>query len=96
MAFMMNIVTMIVYWSTLHTRSLLDTVGLPLKEFQLYYTHTVPMFVIFANFMLTDVVFRGAHFKVMPPVMVIYCAINYYETKRQGKPIYWFWTWDDY
>ena len=93
---MMNIITMLVYWSTLHIKSLEEVAGMPLKEFQLYYTHIVPMCVIIINFMLTDVVFRGAHFKVMPPLAVIYCSINYYETKRQGEPIYWFWTWDDY
>ena len=34
--------------------------------------------------------------KVVPPVGFLYAYINYLEVKRLGKPLYFFWTWEDY
>lgn len=48
------------------------------------------------NFLLTDVVFEHSHYKILPIVGSVYATINYFEVKRLGKPLYSFWTWEDY
>ena len=46
--------------------------------------------------MMTDVVFKSSHYKIIPPVGITYAYVNYLEVKRLGKPIYSFWNWEDY
>ena len=36
------------------------------------------------------------HWKMFPPIAVIYSYINYLEVQRRGRPLYWFLTWEDY
>lgn len=64
--------------------------------FQLYYVHIVPILIIFANFMITDVVFKSSHYKMIPVISFTYGYVNYLEVKRIGKPVYTFLPWEDY
>ena len=95
-ATLMNIITVTVYWSLLHDESYAEVKDKPVAFFLIYYIHIVPILIIFANFMITDVVFKSSHYKIIPPVGITYAYVNYLEVKRIGKPIYSFWTWEDY
>ena len=48
------------------------------------------------NFSFTDVIVRASHARIIFPVGTAYAYINYLEVKRLGKPLYFFWTWEDY
>jgi hypothetical protein len=91
----MNIVVVTVYWSLLHQESISDCGGDPLKILNVYWAHIVPGFSVAVNFAMTDVVMRSRHCKVIPIVATLYGIVNYYETKKRGKPLYFFLTWDD-
>ena len=53
------------------------------------------MITCIINFMLTDVVMKSSHSKILIPFALIYGPINYLETKKSGKPLYSFLTWED-
>ncbi len=57
--------------------------------------HIVPGFSIMMNFAISDVVLRASHVKTLPMLAVLYGFQNYYETKKRGKPLYSFLTWED-
>ena len=38
---------------------------------------------------------KGTYVNVMLPFAAVYGLINYYETKKAGKPLYSFLTWED-
>ena len=48
------------------------------------------------NFKISDAVFKRSHIVVVPIIGVVYGISNYYETKKRGKPLYWFLTWEGY
>lgn len=57
--------------------------------------HTIPGVTALINFFMTDCVFQLTHVKFVLSIGIFYGYINYKETKRLGKPIYWFFTWED-
>jgi len=47
------------------------------------------------NFAISDVVLRASHVKLLPTMAILYGFQNYYETKKRGRPLYSFLTWQD-
>ena len=92
---MMNIVVVSVYWSILHESSLADCQGDKYKIFNVYWVHILPGFSVASNFALTDVVLRRNDYKGLVLISIIYGVVNYFETKKRGKPLYHFLTWED-
>jgi hypothetical protein len=45
---------------------------------------------------MTDVVMISSHRFFLLPFAIIYGPVNYYETKKAGKPLYSFLTWKDH
>lgn len=72
-----------------------DCEGDQWKIVNVYWAHIVPCFSVAANFAMTDVVIRSSHYKGLVVIAVIYGYVNYLETKKRPKPLYWFLTWED-
>ena len=47
------------------------------------------------NFYCTDVKMLDSHCWIIPMISVPYFYINYLGTIKNGKPLYWFMTWED-
>lgn len=93
-AIFMNVVTMMVYWSLIHDECLVKFGG---SESDLiircYIGHIVPGISCFSNMWLTN---SKMSYRFLPGLLVvgiIYIIINYFETKKSGKPVYPFLTW---
>lgn len=93
--FMMNIIVVSVFWSSLYFEAILECEGDPIKILNVYYAHICPGVSALLCFMITDVTIRASHVKIIVPIGVAYGFINYFETKKRGKPLYWFLTWED-
>ena len=91
----MNIVVVTVYWSLLHNDALLEAAGNTGKIINCYWVHLMPGFSIMANFAMTHVVLRSSHVKALPVVAILYGVNCYYETKKLGRPLYSFMTFED-
>ena len=96
LAMPMNIITVVVYWSTIHAKRIRepDMVD-PIRKFSVYFAHIMPIVVNWLNFYLTDVTIKAKHSIVVFPLGIIYTYINYRETKHRGRPIYPWATWED-
>jgi hypothetical protein len=93
---MMNFVTVSVYWSSMHSDSLLETQGDMLKIINCYWAHMGPGFSVFMNFALSDIVLRPSHVKALPLVAIAYAYNDYLCVTANGKPSYWFMDWVDW
>lgn len=93
--FMMNLIVVTVFWSVLYEEAINDCKGDQAKILNVYYAHIVPGASALINFMLTDVVVRAAHVKMVIVISLMYGYVNYSETMKMGKPLYWFLTWQD-
>ena len=93
----MNLLCVTVYWSLLHKESITDTdvIGNPIREFLMYANHILPFIFNWINFSITDVVMARSHWKGLSFLPPFYFYINYIETKKAGKPLYSFLTWED-
>lgn len=45
--------------------------------------------------MISDAVLRRGHVKMVVGISAIYGYVNYIETLKRGKPLYWFLDWKD-
>lgn len=93
--FMMNFIVVVVFWSSLYGEAIADCHGDAFKIFNVWTGHTVPGITALINFLMTDCVFQLTHVKFVLSIGIFYGYINYKETKRLGRPIYWFFTWED-
>ena len=62
----------------------------------MYIVHIFPALAYALNYTCTDLEFCEGHWKLWMAITLLYGVINYYETKANGKPLYWFLTWDNY
>ena len=67
----------------------------PIAKFTVINGHLAPFVLCWVNFWLTDVVIAGKHSVASIPLGIVYTYVNYTETIRRGKPLYWFATWED-
>ena len=59
--------------------------------------HSFPTVSLIMIYWATErLVIKSSHWKMVAPLVPIYSAINYFETKERGKPLYWFLTWEDW
>jgi hypothetical protein len=91
-----NLVVVSLYWSLLHATELEYYSGKPLNIINLYWSHGMPGILAAANFWLTDVVVCASHVKLIIVLAIAYGWHNYSETKRTGRPLYNFLTWEDH
>ena len=61
----------------------------------LYAVHIGPGLSCLLNFVLTDVVMKRSHSRVLLIITIFYVPMNYYGTKAKGEPIYSFLTWEN-
>lgn len=97
--FMMNFITVTVFWSSLYNQAVSDCSdhwSVPLCIVNVWYAHLMPGLSAVLSFMTTDVTVRGSHVKMIIPIAIAYGIINYIETKKKGKALYWFLTWEDH
>ena len=92
---MCNIVVISVFWSLLYNEAIEDCKGDKWEIFNVYYAHIVPGASTFINFMISDAVLRRGHVKMVVGISRIYGYVNYIETLKRGKPLYWFLDWKD-
>lgn len=92
----MNLLVVSVYWTILHEKTVEEFADDPAAIRHAYFVHITPAVSSIVNFMLTDVVMKASHAKVLLPVSVIYSYINYRTTLSRGKPLYWFLDWEDH
>ena len=45
---------------------------------------------------MTEFELCADHWKLFLPVGIVYGIVNYFETHRLGRPLYWFLTWEDW
>ena len=96
MSFVMNIIVMTIYWSTLHEeRMQKPDVADPLARFAVYFSHSAPFIFSCLNFGITDVVISKRHGTIVLPFGIFYTYANYKETRMRGEYLYWFATWED-
>jgi hypothetical protein len=92
-----NLVTVILYWGTLHTKRMAepDMTSVFLK-FLVIGVHIYPFVFNWVNFAITDIVVKGSVGVIACPIGILYGYTNYYEVTyvRDGKPIYWWLTWE--
>jgi len=93
--FMMNIITMLVFWSTLYGQTIADCTGNEMQILNVYWTHLCPGISALIAFLINDVTIKTSHVKIIVIVGMLYGYVNYTETKKRGTPIYWFLTWED-
>lgn len=94
-SFMMNLIVVTVFWSILYDEAIEQCEGDEGKIINVYLAHIGPGVSALINFLLTDVVVRAAHVKMVVVIAVAYGYVNYLEVKRMGMPLYWFLTWED-
>jgi hypothetical protein len=94
-SFMMNIIVVVVFWSILYEEAIEQCEGHAGKIINVYTAHIVPGVSVFINFLITDVVVRATHVKMVVVIATMYGYVNYLEVKRTGQPLYWFLTWED-
>lgn len=94
-AIFMNFITMVVYWGAIHPECLVKFGGSDLDlALRCYLCHIIPGVVCLANSWLTN---SKMSIKFLPGLLVfglLYLVLNYFETKKAGKPVYHFLTWE--
>lgn len=94
-AIFMNLITVMVYWALIHDECL-EKFGANETDVAVkcYLAHIVPGFVCIVNTWLTN---SKLSKKFLPGLIffgLIYAIVNFYMTKKTGKPIYPFLTWE--
>ena len=55
----------------------------------------MPGLTCFINFLITDIVIKSSHAKILIPLTIVYAPVNYYITIKNGEPVYNFLHWKD-
>lgn len=92
----MNFLVLSVYWTVLHKKVMEEYGHDPGVKRHSYFVHITPSVCAVVNFLLTDVVIKPSHAKLLLPIAVVYSYINYKSTLSRGKPVYWFLDWEDH
>jgi hypothetical protein len=89
---------LLVYWTLLHEECLVTyrELGGDIAVAHTYIVHSVPALAILINFLLTDVVIKTSHYKVLVWIALVFGFANYVATLKNKEPIYWFLTWEDW
>lgn len=90
----LNFVVMLVYWSMIHGQTIDQFTGF--GRIHMYTVHIVPCIAFLMNWAVTDAVVYNNHRIGLTFVGIAYSFVNYYETQKRGKPLYWFLTWEDF
>ena len=60
----------------------------------MYLVHSFPSICLFLVYLSTEkLVIKMSHVWLLAPIVPLYASVNYFETKRRGKPLYWFLNW---
>ena len=100
----MFVVVFIMYWGLVHLDHLneIRTVYkgndelIAIKEFHTYIVHSVPCVCAFVLLKISDTVLIRRHWQGLVFFGLIYAYSNYKTVIAQGKPLYWFLTWEDH
>mmetsp|Transcript_3977 Transcript_3977/g.5041 ORF Transcript_3977/g.5041 Transcript_3977/m.5041 type:complete len:206 (-) Transcript_3977:75-692(-) len=92
--FLFNLVTVLVYWTIIHS-TVIDTFS-GMVWVHMYIVHIFPAVAYCLNARVTHFELCPDHWRLFVPFGVLYAIINYMETQRRGKPLYWFITWEDW
>ena len=87
-------VTVIVYWSVLHNEIIDRFEGY--RKLHMYLVHIFPTIAYVLNARMTEFELDAGHWKLFVPLGILYAIVNYFETQRLGRPLYWFMTWQDW
>ena len=91
----MNLLITVVYWSVLREKKLVEYAEEPEMAYHSAAAHIVPIISTLVNFLVTKIVFKYSHGLILFPIGIVYGYVNYTTTKSQGKPVYFFLTWED-
>ena len=95
LSLMMNLTTVLVYWSILHKVEIkLYMDHHPYKWAHMYNVHIIPSLALLVNYVSLDIRFCHNHWKFFMVFSVAYGIVNFFSTKLNGKPVYWFLPWD--
>jgi len=78
-SFMMNIIVVIVFWAVLFEQSIKDCDGDEKKILNVYLAHIIPGASVLINFVLSDVIVRAGHVKMVIVIATLYGYVNYLE-----------------
>ena len=93
----MNIVTILLYWTLLHKSALKKYKGDAIRTLHQYTIHIFPAVGMLVNFCVTDVRMCPKHYVFILGISVAYCFTNFFTVKVLGsEPLYWFLDWKDY
>ena len=94
----MESIVLLAYWSLLHKSSLeiYRRIGGETAVVHTYLIHSLPALALLVNFLLTDLVIKASHCKMYVWLALVFGYANYVATIRNGEPIYWFLTWEDW
>ena len=98
LAAILNFVIMTVYWTMIHSEHITkpEIIAFPHKVILAYVDHTVPGLALLYVFCKQDVILRAKDSVLLLPIGLAYAYSNYKGTIKQGSPIYWFLTWEDW
>ena len=92
---MMNLLVVVVYWSVIHVPLVKNMSGA--KLIHMYLVHSWPAICFIMTSMTIESIYLNEyHYIFSIPFCLVYCYVNYLETKANSKPVYWFLTWEDY
>ena len=93
-----NFIVVVVYWSLIHKKFVTSEYAKanPKLKDMTYTMHTVPAISILYVFCKQDVILRAKDSVLLLPLGLVFTYSNYLGTMKQGSPIYWFLTWEDW
>jgi len=89
-----NIAVVSVYWLAAHNQEM-DREPYLHRRIHAYNVHIFPSLAMLVNYIWLDVRIAFTHVKTWALFAIFYLAVNYYQTKAQGYPIYDQLTWED-
>ena len=91
-----NILMLTAYWSVLHTETMKEFAADQIMKTHYCLVHSLPALAVVANFVLSDVVLKTEHSFLLIPLGLFFGFLNYCACAIQGKPLYFFLTWQDW
>ena len=99
-----SVIVTLVYWGLTHKKHLKDIekkyegnqLQIEISITHAYIIHIVPQFCAFILFLTSNTILISKHMKGMVGFGITYSIVNFIQTKRRGKPLYWWLDWKDY
>ena len=91
----MNVIVMFLYWSLLYRLDMKrpEMASNVYRQWLHVFIHSWPFLSVAVNFYLSQVRMKENQGYFLVPVSIAYSTVNYYGSKKLGRPIYPFLDW---